>query len=547
MLHKVEGLDAKLVDSSPLLESFGNAKTLRNNNSSRFGKFLKLCFSNGTTSNPVGSAPGGTSASGGGAAGMTLMGALVETYLLEKNRVITQGEGECNFHIFYILMMSHRAQNLHLKHGDVFSILSEQSMYLFSQIKEAASIAAIESALDTLGLGASQIDGIWRVLAGILHLSNIVFVAEENSEGTAAKIDNDSILHLKYAAELWGLEPHIIRNLLSKREVTTRGESYLVQYTPTEANFARDATCKSIYESLFSYIVKNVNRSLVTLDKGTSNPSIDLSSQYFVGVLDIFGFENFLHNGFEQLLINYANEALQNTFNEQLFEKELDLFRAESIDFVVSDCPNNRACVGLIAGRNSSIFKTLDSISRQPKPSDERFCEELHKAFATDGKAHFLPVHRKDMRTKFCIKHYAGDVTYNVGGSTGSAAGTGTNKAAVRGSVAGSAPADSTFLSSGWISKNNDSVPDALCYLFTESKLKEFRALNSVTQEGANMDISGTAGASSAIPARRKSVMMKPTIVAIFSKSMDDLNSLLLSTTCQFVRCSTGAISCAST
>eukprot|EP01032_Pedospumella_encystans_P004312 gene4312-5108_t len=190
---------------------------------------------------------------------MTLIGALVETYLLEKNRVITQGEGECNFHIFYILMMSHRAAGLHLKHGDEFSIVNEKSMFLFSQIKEAASMAAIESALATLGLNAAQIDGVFSILAGILHLSNIVFVEEENSEGTAAKIDSDSILHLKYAAECWGLEPHIIRNLLSKREVTTRGESYLVQYTPVEANFARDATCKSVYESLFSYIVKSVN------------------------------------------------------------------------------------------------------------------------------------------------------------------------------------------------------------------------------------------------------------------------------------------------
>ena len=507
VLHKVEGLDAKLVDSSPLLESFGNAKTLRNNNSSRFGKFLKLCFSNGASTG------GGAPANSGKTAGMTLIGALVETYLLEKNRVITQGEGECNFHIFYILMMSHRAAGLHLKHGDEFSIVNEKSMFLFSQIKEAASMAAIESALATLGLNTAQIDGVFSILAGILHLSNIVLVEEENSEGTAAKIDSDSILHLKYAAECWGLEPHIIRNLLSKREVTTRGESYLVQYTPMEANFARDATCKSVYESLFSYIVKSVNRSLATAAGGSSvNPTIDLSSAYFIGVLDIFGFENFTHNSFEQLLINYANEALQNTFNEQLFEKELQLFREENIDFSVSDCPTNKACVNLIAGRNNSIFKTLDSVSRQPKPSDERFCEELHKAYSLDK--HFLGVHRKDMRNKFCIKHYAGDVTYNIS-STSSAT-------------------TSNSGTSGWISKNNDSVPDALVYLFTESKSPEFKALNGLNQSSTSVDLNSAANN---IPARRKSVMMRPTIVAIFSKSMDDLNALLLSTSCQFVRC----------
>lgn len=516
LLNKVDGLDAKLVDSSPLLESFGNAKTLRNSNSSRFGKFLKLCFSNGT------SPTAGDSSSGTGS-GMTLIGALVETYLLEKNRVIAQGAGECNFHIFYQLLDSKYAAALFLYKDTSFSILSEESIRLFGQIKEAATLPAIEAALATLGLNARQVEGIWQVLAGVLHVSNITFEEEDTAEGTAAKLDKASMAHLKFAAELWGVDPYVLMNVLTKREMQTRGEAYLVQYTVKEASFARDATAKSVYEGLFSYIVRAINRSLVTLDKTGNNPTVDLSAQYFVGVLDIFGFENFASNGFEQLLINYANEALQNTFNEQLFEKELELFRSENIDFTVSECPNNRACVALIAGRSNSIFKTLDSISRQPKPSDERFCEELHKAFCTE-KAHFLTVHRKDMRSKFCIKHYAGEVTYTVSG------GSGLLSSSARASTSGS----SQIAGSGWISKNNDSIPDALIGLYSESKLPEFRALLGLNQEGTGTEGSG---GQASIPARRKSVMMKPTIVAIFSKSMDDLNHLLLSTTCQFVRC----------
>jgi myosin heavy subunit len=327
-----------------------------------------------------------------------------------------------------------------------------------------------------------------------------------------------------------------------------------VQYTVKEANFARDATAKAVYEALFAYIVRAINRSLVLSDQaGGNNPVIDLQKQYFVGVLDIFGFENFAQNGFEQLLINYANEALQNTFNEQLFEKELELFRAENIDFTVSECPNNRQCVQLIASRNNGIFKTLDSVSRQPKPSDERFCEELHKAFCTE-KAHFLPVHKKDMRSRFTIKHYAGEVTYtvaatsvtNTANATPSAAMISTGKGTAAQAAAASAAAIAAQNSS-WIVKNNDSIPDALVTLFGDSKLPEFRALAGINDEvelstaasspASPAPGSGRSSITNAAPARRKSVMLKPTIVDIFSRSMDNLNTLLGSTTCQFVRC----------
>jgi myosin heavy subunit len=538
LLHKVEGLDEKLVDSSPLLESFGNAKTLRNNNSSRFGKFLKLCFSNGTSPPAPGSLPAPGASATKTAAGMTLIGALVETYLLEKNRVIAQGNGECNFHIFYQLLNSKYAQPLYLRDVAGFTILPPESIKLFALIKEAATLPTIESALTTLGMSVSSIENLWRTLAGILHLSNIQFEEHDTPEGTIAVIEHKSMTYLRYTAELWAVDQYALLNLLTKREMFTRGEAYLVQYTVKEANFARDATAKSVYEAVFSSIVRAINRSLVAQDMSGTNAAIDLQKQYFVGVLDIFGFENFSQNGFEQLLINYANEALQNTFNEQLFEKELELFRSENIEFTVSECPNNRQCVSLIAGKNAGIFKTLDSVSRQPKPSDERFCEELHKAFCTE-KAHFLPVHRKDMRAKFAIKHYAGEVTYTVCPAAP------TTLPGTKLSAAAQAAAAAAAIASGWISKNNDSIPDALADLYANSKLPDFRALAGLSDGSAGTDSGGVAAPgpgvrssmSAAAPVRRKSVMMKPTIVAIFSKSMDDLNALLLSTTCQFVRC----------
>ncbi|RYG62675.1 hypothetical protein EON64_17430, partial [archaeon] len=202
-------------------------------------------------------------------------------------------------------------------------------------------------------------------------------------------------------------------------------------------------------------------------------------------------------------LINYANEALQNTFNKQIFEKEIALFEEQKIDFHIGVCPNNKLCVDLISLRGDSVFGTLDSISRQPQPSDERFCEELHKAFTRKNK-HFGSVHRKDMRSVFVIAHYASEVKYQVSSSK-------------------------DLADDSWIVKNNDSTPDLLENVYGTSSVSVLKSFASAP--------SG-AGASGKAPTKRKmSVMMKPTIVTIFTKSMDELNYLLESTTCHFIRC----------
>ena len=540
-------LDKRLIDSSPILESFGNAKTLRNSNSSRFGKFLKLCFSSTTSTTNNNNS---TTTNNNNNKEMKLIGALIETYLLEKNRVTTQGFGECNFHIFYQLLNSKHANSLFLKENNQkFIILSDQSIELFNKIKEITSLNMIETALLTIGMNNSNIEGIWRILAGILHLTNIIFDEQDTSEGIIAVIEYKSMTSLRYTAELWGIDVYKLLNLLTKREMFTRGESYIVQYTVKEANFVRDAIAKSIYESLFLYIVRAINRSLIIQSIDTKTSNFDLTKMNYIGVLDIFGFENFEFNGFEQLLINYANEALQNTFNKQLFEKEIELFKNENIDFTVSDCPNNTNCINMIINKSinsNSIFSILNNISRQPKPSDERFCEELHKAFCHE-KVYFLPVHRKDMRHKFSIRHYAGDVSYTVAITSI------TNMKHSSNNKSSSTSSNNTTSSSsaGWIVKNNDSIPDGLAALFLESSLAEFQALSGLTDETTttsssvdNNNSSSNSGNRSSIattttttPVRRKSVMMKPTMVEIFTKSMNELNTLLLSTNCQFIRC----------
>lgn len=529
-------LYGKLQQLSPILESFGNAKTGRNSNSSRFGKFMKLLFAHSS----AGRASTKTK--------LHLTGAVIETYMLEKSRVVYQSHGEGNFHIFYSLLQA-APTFLHLDRSIHFRIAKKlPGTNAMPAIEESHQLPNVTAAFRTLGLSSAMIDEVYKILAGILYLGNVTFETAETAEGAIAKItalpgDDENpkysgLSFLKFAAEALGVEINALRAILTTREMETRGEKYTVPLTVREAEFIRDATAKAIYEALFQRIVNMANASLLTggniLTIGADVlQSIETSS--FIGVLDIFGFESFQINGFEQLLINYANEALQNTFNKQIFEKELQLFEEERIEVAIGDCPSNQACVDLLAAKSESIFAILDSVSRQPQPSDERFCEELHKCFTTKKKStYFGAVHRKDMRNAFVIQHYAATVKYHVGKVA---------LAVEKGST--TAAGEENAIESAWIVKNNDSIPDGLEALFPTSSLMMVRSLaanGNVPMDTivASMNVTASATASSATggqPKRRKSVMMKPTIAATFVKSMSELNTMLDATTCHFIRC----------
>jgi myosin heavy subunit len=516
----------KLIQMSPILESFGNAKTSRNSNSSRFGKFMKLLYQN---TPPVANQSGSTKP-----ASLELMGAAIETYLLEKSRVVYQNEGEQNFHIFYSLLdalpsvcnISGKTQFRLAK-----KVISSSSSSSSGVVDPSHRLNIVNEAFLTLGISQQEIQNIWKILSALLYLGNVNFESLDTLEGPIAKIsvatdafnsNMNSLNYLKAAADLLSVEQPALQKIFLQREMETRGEKFKVPLNVREANFARDATIKAIYEALFNYIVKLINRSLLSstaMDGNTNalavaqlaiSSSASSSTERFIGVLDIFGFESFDKNGFEQLLINYANEALQNTFNKQIFDKELQLFESEKIEVSMGECPNNLKCVELICSKNESIFTTLDTISRQPQPSDERFCEELHKLFTKKSK-YFGSVHRKDMKNLFVINHFATAVKYTVG-NTPNPSGK-------------SYSTEETAADNAWIQKNNDAIPDGLEFLYQQSNLNEFRLLNPDLQVNKEQ------------PKRRKSVMMKPTIVAIFSKSMSELNDLLESTTCHFIRC----------
>lgn len=511
-------LHDKILFISPILESFGNAKTSRNQNSSRFGKFMKLIFDSKKSSNSL-----------------LLSSALIETYLLEKSRVVFQNNNEQNYHIFYALVQSLPKELIDivskyipstLPSGYQFRILPQmtdaQKIFLLFNLQE------VTNALLTIGLSNDVILGIYKILLGILFLGNIIFESVESSEGYIAGISGidkhfnnlTSQQLLRLSSELLDIQIDQLKGLLLQREMETRNERIVVNLTVKEANYTRDAIIKAIYEMIFQYLIVMINRSLA---KDQNNLIASNQDQEFIGILDIFGFENFTSNYFEQLLINYANEFLQHLFNQQIYEKELLLLQEEKIsndtNFALdkSQIPNNLPCVDLLSGKGSnSIFTILDTISRQSQGSDDRFFDELHKILFNKHQ-HFGNVHRKDMKYSFVVKHYAATVTYH-------------NHNQSQGNAIKSSETPSENM---WLLKNTDPIPDGLEFVYQNS---DFLRLYFLTSINRDLDPAGSI-LSPAAPKRRKSVMMKPTIVSIFTKSMFELHDVLSKTQCHFIRC----------
>lgn len=310
--------------------------------------------------------------------------------------------------------------------------------------------------------------------------------------------------------------------------MTTRGEQFTIRLTRYDAGCSRDAICKQVYEGLFSLLVKAMNAGMANEDI-IADSDAPYSHLRFIGVLDVFGFESFENNDFEQLLINFANEHLQDTFNVQVFQAELRLFQEENIHCAVTNHPDNKECVDLIAGKPSGIFAILDNICKLPKPSDEKFCEELHSTFARHR--YFPQTHPKDKKNTFWIKHYAGNVKYTVWSAE--------RNGASRGQLGET---------NQWVMKNNDSNPDGLVPLLRASSFQSVQLLypesrsSRLLTKGESFANYKWGGDFNSQPDRDRGASTstkasKATIASSFVQSMAGLNALLLSTQCSFIRC----------
>ena len=374
----------KVLQSNPILESFGNAKTLRNDNSSRFGKFIELHFSKRGH----------------------LIGASIRTYLLEKVRLAAQQIGERNFHIMYQLIVGCTAEEKKLwqlgsakdywccNQGDVFTLKS---------VDDAKEFQDLRFALTTLNFDPADQQSLFGSIAGLMHLSQVSFIAKANvEEGCSLSQAADVMMHFKAVAELCGLSNDQLERVLTVRLMTANNESYDIKLTPIQAVEARDALSKALYSRLFEWIVLRVNQSICVDDSSKIRAEI--------GVLDIFGFESFTTNSFEQLCINYTNETLQQQFNQFVFKLEQSEYQKEQISWSFIEFPDNQDCLDLIEHKQNGILAVLDDVCKLGQASDEKFANRLYKLLESNPR--FTANKKQRIDLVFCVTHYAGPVEY---------------------------------------------------------------------------------------------------------------------------------------
>jgi myosin V len=389
----------RVLQSNPILEAFGNARTLRNDNSSRFGKFIELGFSR---------------------AGH-LMGAKVQTYLLEKVRLAFHAAGERNYHIFYQLLRGCKEEE-HAKyefHDGVTGGLDLPNFFHYTgqggapHLREFTDESGFEytlKAMRQLGWTEQTIDAVLSLVAGLLHLGQMKFNAVDKEGNEAADIANKT--NLGYAAKLLGVDESQLVSALTERIMVTRGEEMHISLTPDKAADARDALAKTIYGALFLWVVDQVNASICW-----ENDS-DIRSS--CGVLDIFGFECFATNSYEQLCINYTNEALQQQFNQFIFKLEQAEYEAEKIEWAFIEFPDNQDCLDTIQAPNIGILAILDDECRLPKGSDRNFAKRTYEQYlpnknqevSTNTRFHATKI--QQAKALFCIRHFAGLVEYSA-------------------------------------------------------------------------------------------------------------------------------------
>ncbi|KAL1203215.1 Myosin-14 [Cardamine amara subsp. amara] len=372
-------VEKKVLESNPVLEAFGNAKTVRNNNSSRFGKFVEIQFDKRGR----------------------ISGAAIRTYLLERSRVCQVSDPERNYHCFYMLCAAPPEDRKKWKLADPrkFHYLNQSQCIELERMDDAKEYLETRKAMDVVGINSEEQEAIFRVVAAILHLGNVEFGKGKETDSSAPK-DEKSNSHLKIAAELFMCDEQALEDSLCKRVIVTRGDTITKWLDPEAAALSRDALAKTVYSRLFDWIVNKINDSI----------GQDPDSKYLIGVLDIYGFESFTTNSFEQFCINLTNEKLQQHFNQHVFKMEQDEYNKEAIDWSYIEFVDNQDILDLIEKKPGGIIALLDEACMFPRSTHETFAEKMYQTFK-DHKHFSKP---RLARTDFTICHYAGDVTYQT-------------------------------------------------------------------------------------------------------------------------------------
>ncbi|KAG0015544.1 Myosin type-2 heavy chain 1 [Entomortierella chlamydospora] len=455
--------EEQILATNPIMEAFGNAKTTRNDNSSRFGKFTEIQFDKDRN----------------------IIGAKIRTYLLERSRLVYQPEFERNYHIFYQLVAGappSEKKELDLQSIQQFQYLRQGGVSTINGVDDAAEFEITQRALSTIGISVQAQWDIFRLLAALLHIGNIQVTGRNDA---IISEDDPSLI---IATRVLGIPLGEFKKWLIKKQITTRSEKIVSSLKPDQSLIVRDSVAKYIYSSLFDWLVNNINSSL-------SSEAVASKIHSFIGVLDIYGFEHFKKNSFEQFCINYANEKLQQEFNQHVFKLEQEEYVREKIDWKFIEFSDNQPCIEMIEGK-LGVLSLLDEESRMPSGSDQGWCNKLFNQLGTEKHKKWFTKPRFS-NSAFTISHYAHDVTYDC---------------------------------DGFLEKNRDTLPDELLNLIKNSD-NEF--LEEVLMTSATIGAGG-----SLTEDKRKSVInRKPTLGSIFKGSLIQLMDTINSTNVHYIRC----------
>uniref|UniRef100_U3KBD4 Myosin heavy chain 1 n=1 Tax=Ficedula albicollis TaxID=59894 RepID=U3KBD4_FICAL len=463
-------LEDQIISANPLLEAFGNAKTVRNDNSSRFGKFIRIHF---------------------GATGK-LASADIETYLLEKSRVTFQLKAERSYHIFYQIMSNKKPELI-----DMLLITTNPYDYQFvsqgeitvPSINDQEELMATDSAIDILGFTADERTAIYKLTGAVMHYGNLKFKQKQREE----QAEPDGTEVADKAAYLMGLNSADLLKALCYPRVKVGNEYVTKGQTVQQVYNSVGALAKAVYEKMFLWMVVRINEQL-----DTKQPR-----QYFIGVLDIAGFEIFDFNSLEQLCINFTNEKLQQFFNHHMFVLEQEEYKKEGIEWEFIDFGMDlAACIELIE-KPMGIFSILEEECMFPKATDTSFKNKLYDQHLGKSNNFQKPKPGKGKaEAHFSLVHYAGTVDYNI---------------------------------TGWLEKNKDPLNETVIGLYQKSSVKTLALL--FASAGGEAEASGGGGGGGGKKGGKKKGSSFQTVSALFRENLNKLMTNLRSTHPHFVRC----------
>ncbi|CAN3360820.1 myosin-2 [Diutina catenulata] len=463
-------VEKQILATNPIMEAFGNAKTTRNDNSSRFGKYLEILFDKS----------------------VSIIGARIRTYLLERSRLVFQPATERNYHIFYQMLAGMDAatkQQFGLTTASDFKYTNQGGVPDIDGVDDAAEFQATCDALTMIGITADAQHQIYQVLAGLLHIGNIEIAPSRND----AHLSSEEPALVK-ACELLGLNASDFAKWTTKKQITTRSEKIISNLNHAAAVVARDSFAKYIYSALFDWLVHHVNSDLCP-------PAVAERVQSFIGVLDIYGFEHFEKNSFEQFCINYANEKLQQEFNQHVFKLEQEEYIKEEIEWSFIDFSDNQPCINLIESR-MGVLALLDEESRLPAGNDAQWVEKMYSVL---DKPPTNAVFKKPRfgQTKFIVSHYALDVTYDI---------------------------------EGFIEKNRDTVGEGHMEVMRASSNPLLQSVLKVIDDNAAAASAAESKETTPKPGARIAAK-KPTLGSMFKNSLIELMKTINSTNVHYIRC----------